>query len=67
MARRARVHERAGSNNTALRVITRARRLLEQLDAPGTAEATARLDNLMSVVRLAQDRAGRSPLGSARG
>lgn len=56
LARRARVHERAGALGTALRVVGRARR--ELLGAPGeAAEAVAvQLDALVAMVRMRQEK-----------
>ncbi len=56
LIRRARVHERAGAYVTALRMVGRARRLLEGLDGDPAMRARVRLDNLTAIVRLGQER-----------
>ncbi|MGA8045861.1 MAG: adenylate/guanylate cyclase domain-containing protein [Dermatophilaceae bacterium] len=65
LAKRARVHQRAGAPQTALRVVTQARRLLDGadgldgLDGADGAEAAAvmvRLDNLIALIRLGQEK-----------
>jgi class 3 adenylate cyclase/tetratricopeptide (TPR) repeat protein len=55
-ALRARVHVRAGAYVTALRVVARARRLLEEADGSSVDRARVRLDNLSAVIRLGQER-----------
>ena len=56
MARRARVHSRAGRPATTVRVVGRARQLLlDRAGTQGAQEVSARLDYLMAVARLGQD------------
>ena len=52
LARRARVHERAGSPAAALRLITRARHLLETVPGPSAIPARVRLDTLVAAFGL---------------
>ena len=54
-ALRARVHVRAGSYLTALRVVGRARRMLEGVEGASADRARVRLDNLSAVIRLGQE------------
>lgn len=56
MAKRARVHQRADAAQTAMRVVTSARRLLERAPAQQAEAVTVRLDNLMALIRLAQEK-----------
>lgn len=56
MAKRARVHQRADASRTAMRVVTSARRLLERAPGPEAQAVTVRLDNLMALIRLAQEK-----------
>lgn len=56
MAKRARVHHRADAARTAMRVVTSARRLLADSPGPRTEAVTVRLDNLMALIRLAQEK-----------
>ena len=56
LARRARVHERAGALATALRVVTRARRELQAVPAESAAAVTVQLDALVAMVRMRQEK-----------
>ncbi len=56
LVRRARVHDRAGAHGTALRVVTRGRRLLEGVDGVDARRTAVRLDNLTAVIRLGQEK-----------
>lgn len=56
MAKRARVHQRADAAQTAMRVVTSARRLLALAPGPEAEAVTVRLDNLMALIRLAQEK-----------
>ncbi|KAB7741852.1 AAA family ATPase [Nostocoides sp. F2B08] len=57
LAKRARVHQRAGAPRTALRVVTQARRLLDGADGAEAAAVMVRLDNLIALIRLGQEKA----------
>jgi tetratricopeptide (TPR) repeat protein len=56
MARRARVLERAGAYRTAMLVVARARRIVDGLPESARADLQARLDQLLAVIRLGQER-----------
>lgn len=56
LAKRARVHQRAGAPRTALRTVTQARRLLDGADGAEAAAVRVRLDNLIALVRLGQEK-----------
>ncbi|MCU0301751.1 MAG: AAA family ATPase [Candidatus Nanopelagicales bacterium] len=56
MARRARVLERAGSYRAALLVVGRARRIVADLPEAERIHLEARLDQLLAVIRLGQER-----------
>jgi class 3 adenylate cyclase/tetratricopeptide (TPR) repeat protein len=76
LAKRARVHQRAGSARTALRVVTQARRVLEEAEpssstaqSSSTAAAEAvrvRLDNLIALIRLGQEKPREAQTWAAR-
>jgi hypothetical protein len=55
LARRARVHQRAGAPQTALRYVTQARRLLALEPGAEADKVTIRLDNLIALIRLGQE------------
>ena len=69
LARRARVHERAGAYVTALRVVTRARRPASTgCDDEAARRTRVRLDALTALVRLGQERPREArALGAAGG
>jgi class 3 adenylate cyclase/tetratricopeptide (TPR) repeat protein len=56
MARRARVLERAGTYRAALLVVGQARRIVASLPDASRADVEARLDQLLAVIRLGQER-----------
>ncbi len=56
VARRARVHSRAGAPGTTVRAVSVARRLLEGAPAGAALRMQARLDYLMAVARLGQEK-----------
>lgn len=56
MARRARVHSRAGAPGTALRTVGAARRLLAQAPGDPARRVAVRLDYLTAVARLGQEK-----------
>ena len=66
LAKRARVHQRAGAPRTALRVVTQARRLLDGADGAEAAAVMVRLDNLIALIRLGQEKAREAQLWATR-
>ena len=56
MARRARVHSRAGAPGTALRTVSAARKLLDQAPGDAARRVSVRLDYLTAVARLGQEK-----------
>ncbi len=56
LVRRAKVHERAGAHGTGLRVLSRARRLLEPIDGVDADRVRARVDAVTAFIRLGQQR-----------
>jgi tetratricopeptide (TPR) repeat protein len=66
MAKRARVHDRGGSAGTALRVVTSARRLLDHVGGPDADAVTVRLDNLMALIRLGQEKSREARMWAQR-
>ena len=56
LSRQAAAHLRTGAFTTTLRVVTRARRLIEGSTAPTAQRTRVRLDNLTAIVRVEQER-----------
>ncbi len=56
LSRQAAAHLRTGAFSTTLRVVTRARGLIDGSDAPMARRTRVRLDNLTAVVRVEQER-----------